>query len=209
MIREAVVETFPEIIRAVAAGADRIELCADLNTGGTTPSYGMVKCAVEYCHSQNVEVAVMIRPRGGNFCYDIYEQEVMRSDIITYTSLGADYFVCGTLTSDYDLDTLALKKLISATSVPFVMHMAYDQIPKHQQLKAMDELIALGVVRLLTHGSADSSTLITDNVQQLARLLVYSKGRIEIMPGGGLTKDNVQELINQIPFHEVHGTKIV
>ncbi|KAA1039892.1 copper homeostasis protein CutC [Macrococcus equipercicus] len=208
MIREAVVETFPEVVAAVNRGADRIELCANMNVGGTTPSYGMVKCAVDYCHHMNVEVAVMIRPRG-TFTYDVFEQEVMRQDIIEYTKLGADYFVCGALTADSSLDVLTLQKLMSVTHIPFVMHMAYDHIPKHQQLKAMDQLIELGVIRLLTHGSADAATSILDNISQLARLLVYSKGRLEIMPGGSLTKDNVEQLISQIPFQEVHGTKIV
>ncbi len=209
MIKEAVVQTFPEIVRAVQNGADRIELCADMSVGGTTPSYGMVSCAIDYCHALNIKVAVMIRPRGGHFTYDIFEQEVMRQDIKSYTALGVDYFVCGSLTADGSLDALTMQKLISDTPVPFVMHMAFDQIPKHQQLKAMDRLVELGVVRLLTHGSEDASTSILDNVNQLARLLIYSKGRIEIMPGGGLTKDNVEALTRQIPFHEVHGTNIV
>lgn len=210
MIKEAVVETFNEIIYAANHGANRIELCDNLSVGGTTPSYGLVKLAVEYCHPLNIDVAVMIRPRGGNFTYNLFEKEVMREDIIALKSLNVDAFVFGALNKDHDLDTSTMQYLRqTAQDTPCVMHMAFDQIPLRQQLKAMDALIDMGFKRILTHGSSESSTAILDNVTQLARLLRHSKGNIEIMPGGGLNKDNLNALIELIPFQEVHGTKIV
>lgn len=209
MIKEACVETFQDIINAVNHGANRIELCDNLSVGGTTPSYGMVKLAIEYCHPLNVEVAVMIRPRGGDFTYDLFEKEIMREDIIALSEINVDYFVLGALTRDQSLDQQTMHYLIQQTNIPVVMHMAFDQIPYRTQLKAMDTLIDLGVKRILTHGSHDATTSILDNVTQLARLLRHSKGNLEIMPGGGLNKDNLPELLELIPFKEVHGTKIV
>lgn len=209
MIKEAVVETFQEIIHAVNNGANRIELCDNLKEGGTTPSIGMVKCAVDYCHPASVEVAVMIRPRGGNFHYSIFEHEIMRQDILSMQMLAVDYFVIGMLTEDETLDTYGLSQLMQLTTIPFVMHMAFDQIDKNLQLKALDQLIQLGFVRLLTHGNADSHTSILDNMHHLAKLLMHSKGKINIMPGGGLNKDNIDKLLSNIPFSDVHGTKII
>lgn len=210
MIKEAVVETFDEIIYAANHGANRIELCDNLFVGGTTPSFGLVKLAIEYCHPLNIEVAVMIRPRGGDYTYNLFEKEVMREDIIALQSFNIDAFVFGALTNDDALDTLTMHDLRrAALNVPCVMHMAFDQIPLRQQLKAMDALIHMNFKRILTHGSEDKSSPILDNVNQLGRLLRHSKGNIEIMPGGGLHKDNLNDLLELIPFQEVHGTKIV
>lgn len=210
MIKEAVVENFEQIINAVNQGAHRIELCDHLAVGGTTPSYGLVKLAVEYCHPLNVQVAVMIRPRGGDFVYNLFEREVMREDIIALSELNVDFFVFGALNKSSDLDIPTMQQLRqTASNIPCVMHMAFDHIPIRQQLKAMDALIDMNFIRILTHGSNDAHSNIMDNLNQLGRLLRHSKGNIEIMPGGGLNKDNVNELLAVIPFKEVHGTKIV
>lgn len=152
----------------------------------------------------------MIRPRGGDYTYNLFEKEVMREDIIALQSFNVDAFVFGALTNDNALDTLTMHDLRKAAlNVPCVMHMAFDQIPLRQQLKAMDALIHMNFKRILTHGSEDKSSPILDNVNQLGRLLRHSKGNIEIMPGGGLNKDNLNDLLEIIPFQEVHGTKIV
>lgn len=209
MIKEACVETITQINNAIKNGANRIELCDNLSVGGTTPSYGMVKIAVELCHQNNVEVAVMIRPRGGDFNYDYFEYEIMRQDIIQLKELNVDAFVFGCLDENEHLDEWKMQSLKEACGViPAVCHMAFDSINLYNQLKSLDWLINQQFTRLLTHGGS-SDTSIFDNVNHLGKLLIHSKGNITIMPGGGLNKDNLSALTEDIPFDEVHGTKIV
>ncbi|MBF7016866.1 copper homeostasis protein CutC [Staphylococcus durrellii] len=209
MIKEAVVETIQEVEYAIDNGANRLELCANLTVGGTTPSYGMTAIVAEMCAANNVELAVMIRPRGGNFIYELYDFEIMQKDIQTFKSLNIDYFVFGCLTTDNILNEWQMKTLHRlAYPTKVVCHMAFDQIHIHGQIKALHQLIDIGFSRLLTHGGP-SDTNIFDNLNHLGKLVVNSGGKIEIMPGGGLTKDNLSELLSAFPFQEVHGTKIV
>ncbi|MCD8819906.1 copper homeostasis protein CutC [Staphylococcus gallinarum] len=209
MIKEAVVETIQQVEEAIANGANRIELCDNLAVGGTTPSYGMTEIAAEICHINHVELAVMIRPRGGNFVYSLYDIEIMQRDIKALKSHNVDYFVFGCLTEDSTLNEWQMKTLKQlAAPVQSVCHMAFDEIHQRGQIKALHQLIDLGFTRLLTHGGP-AGTNIFDNLNHLGKLVVNSGGKIEIMPGGGVTKDNVQALLDAFPFQEVHGTKIV
>ncbi|GGI40357.1 copper homeostasis protein CutC [Mammaliicoccus stepanovicii] len=209
MIKEACVETLEQIQHAIKHGANRIELCDNLSVGGTTPSYGMVKIAIELCHEHDVEVAVMIRPRGGNFQYDYFEYEIMRQDIIQLKTLNVDAFVFGCLDENQYLDEWKMKALKDACGdIQCVCHMAFDLINPYNQLKSLDWLIDHQYTRVLTHGGTPDTQLF-NNLNHLGKLLIHSKGNITIMPGGGLTKDNLHELLHDIPFDEVHGTKIV
>ena len=209
MIKEAVVETIAEVEAAITNGADRLELCDNLAVGGTTPSYGMVEITAEMCKAHNVELAVMIRPRGGDFVYNLYDFEIMQRDIKHFKALQVDYFVFGCLTSDHVLNEWQMKTLRNLSApIPVVCHMAFDLIHQHGQIKALHQLINLGFTRLLTHGGPKESNLF-NNLNHLGKLVVNSAGNIEIMPGGGLTKDNLPELLEAFPFQEVHGTKIV
>lgn len=209
MIKEAVASTLIEVEEKLRAGADRIELCDNMAEAGTTPSYGMVKIASELCQMYDAELAVMIRPRGGSFVYHWYELEAMRADIEQLKTLAVDYFVLGCLTAEQTLNEFQMKTLIQVASpVPVVCHMAFDTIHPAGQSKALQQLIDLGVVRLLTHGGPAHSNLF-DNLPQLAKWVRQSKGQIEIMPGGGLNHKNLDTLLAQFPFQEVHGTQIV
>lgn len=209
MIKEAVVETIQQVEYAIAHGADRIELCDNLSVGGTTPSLGMIEIASSLCRLNNVAIAVMIRPRGGDFVYNLYDFEIMQRDIKAIKQLDVDYFVFGCLTEDYVLNEWQMKTLKQlADPKPVVCHMAFDEIHQRGQIKALHQLINMGFSRLLTHGGP-SNTNLFDNLNQLGKLVVNSGGNIEIMPGGGLNKDNVEALIAAFPFQEVHGTKIV
>ncbi|MDN5809729.1 MAG: copper homeostasis protein CutC [Staphylococcus equorum] len=209
MIKEAVVETIQQVEQAINNGADRIELCDNLSVGGTTPSIGMIEIATEICHTNDVEIAVMIRPRGGDFVYNLYDFEIMQRDMKAIKQLNVDYFVFGCLTEDNVLNEWQMKTLKNlAAPVPAVCHMAFDKIHIHGQIKALHQLIDIGFVRLLTHGGP-SDTDIFDNLNHLGKLVVNTGGRIEIMPGGGLNKNNLQDLISSFPVQEVHGTSIV
>lgn len=209
MIREAVVETIQQLEDAIANGADRIELCDNLAIGGTTPSFGMTQIASEICKMNNVELAVMIRPRGGDFIYQLYDIEIMQRDMKALKEIDVDYFVFGCLNEEGDLNIWQMKTLKQlAHPIPTVCHMAFDEVHERRQMKALNHLIELGFTRLLTHGGP-KGTNIFDNLNHLGKLVTHSSGKIEIMPGGGLTKDNVHKLVDAFPFQEVHGTKIV
>ncbi|PCF43125.1 copper homeostasis protein CutC [Staphylococcus delphini] len=209
MIKEAVASSLVEVEVKLKAGANRIELCENMHESGTTPSYGMVKIASDICQMFGVELAVMIRPRGGSFVYNWYEFESMQADIQQLKTLPIDYFVFGCLTTEDTLHQFQMQTLIQlAAPIRVVCHMAFDHIYPTGQSKALQQLIDLGVTRLLTHGGPAQSNLF-DNLPQLAKWVRQSKGQIEIMPGGGLNYENLDALLELFPFQEVHGTHIV
>ena len=109
MIKEAVVETIQQVEQAISNGANRIELCDNLTVGGTTPSIGMVEIATEICHANHVEIAVMIRPRGGDFVYNLYDFEIMQRDIKALKQFNIDYFVLGGQSQDEVLKERQMK----------------------------------------------------------------------------------------------------
>lgn len=209
MIKEAVASSLIEVETKLKAGANRIELCENMHESGTTPSYGMVKIASDMCQMYGAELAVMIRPRGGSFVYNWYEFESMQADIQQLKTLPIDYFVFGCLTTEDTLHQFQMQTLIQlAAPIRVVCHMAFDHIYPTGQSKALQQLIDLGVTRLLTHGGPAQSNLF-DNLPQLAKWVRQSKGQIEIMPGGGLNYENLGALLELFPFQEVHGTHIV
>ncbi|HEC2153294.1 copper homeostasis protein CutC [Staphylococcus delphini] len=209
MIKEAVASSLVEVETKLKAGANRIELCENMHESGTTPSYGMVKIASDMCQMYGAELAVMIRPRGGSFVYNWYEFESMQADIQQLKTLPIDYFVFGCLTTEDTLHQFQMQTLIQlAAPIRVVCHMAFDHIYPTGQSKALQQLIDLGVTRLLTHGGPAQSNLF-DNLPQLAKWVRQSKGQIEIMPGGGLNYENLDALLELFPFQEVHGTHIV
>ncbi|HEC2174056.1 TPA: copper homeostasis protein CutC [Staphylococcus delphini] len=209
MIKEAVASSLVEVETKLKAGANRIELCENMHESGTTPSYGMVKIASDMCQMYGAELAVMIRPRGGSFVYNWYEFESMQADIQQLKTLPIDYFVFGCLTTEDTLHQFQMQTLIQlAAPIRVVCHMAFDHIYPTGQSKALQQLIDLGVTRLLTHGGPAQSNLF-DNLPHLAKWVRQSKGQIEIMPGGGLNYENLDALLELFPFQEVHGTHIV
>ncbi|WHZ32794.1 copper homeostasis protein CutC [Desemzia incerta] len=209
MIREVCVENFTLVPNAIQAGADRIELCDNLAVGGTTVSVGVMEATITYCKQEAVPVMVIIRPRGGNFVYSKAEKDIMLRDIQTAKELGAEGIVIGALTTDYTLDTDFLTKVIQVSeNMERTFHMAFDELSKEQQRAAIDWLSEAGYSRILTHGGP-----LTDPIDQhtttLKELIAYSKGRITILPGGGITSDNASRLQKELLIEELHGTKIV
>lgn len=211
MIKEVCVENFTNVPLAIKRGANRIELNNDLAAGGTTPSFGVIKKTVKYAHKYNVQVVVMIRPRGGNFVYDADELEMMINDIQICSLLGADGVAFGCLTEDNHLDKFAMKKLISAAhagNLEVVMHMAFDELTDKEQKETLDWLIKNKVIRVLTHGGTLKKP-ISDTFYHLKELVVQARDEIEILPGGGITNENVMDVIKQVGVNQAHGTKIL
>jgi len=209
LIKEFCAENYTNIPAAIANGAKRIELCDNLSVGGTTPSTGVIEESFAYASEKDVPLVTMIRPRAGDFIYNDIELKIMETDLIEAKKLGIDGIVLGCLTPNNWLDEEALDRLIEATTgLQITFHMAFDQIAKDRQYEAIDWLSERGITRILTHGGP-SDTAITENINHLTDLNNYAGDRITILPGGGITSENVEEIVNQIGVNEAHGTKIV
>lgn len=190
-------------------GANRIELCDNLAVGGTTPSTGVIEEVLAYAGENSVPVMTIIRPRGGNFVYNDIELKIMHTDLIEAKKLGTDGIVIGCLTEDGWLDEEALDLFIeTAEGLQITFHMAFDALSKENQFKAIDWLAERGVTRILTHGGP-AGTPIEDNFDHLKELIAYADQRILILPGGGISTENVQTVMDTLKVTEVHGTKIV
>lgn len=207
LIREFCAENFTDIPRAVAAGAERIELCDNLAVGGTTPSYGVIKETADYLKDTKTTFASMIRPRGGDFVYNSIELRIMESDILKAVEAGTSELVFGALTDNNSLDLEALETLmIASQGLPVTFHMAFDEIPSDLQKSALDELVNLGFDKILMHGDSLDQPINTDKISELVS---YAAGRIQILAGGGVTAANAETVSAQTGSSYVHGTKIV
>lgn len=198
---EACVGSYREAKVAEKLGADRIELCDNLLEGGTTPSYGTIKKTLE---NVKIPVMVIIRPRGGDFEFSADEIEIMKEDITRVKNLGGYGVVIGALKGDkIDIDaTKALIKEAKPMSITF--HMAFDEV--QDKFCAIDQLIELGVDRILTKGGTQSAM---EGKEQLRELAAYANGRIGIMPGKGVNKENRDFLLEYTNTKEIHGSKVV
>ena len=209
MIYEFCAENVTLLEKAMEAGARRIELCDNLAVGGTTPSYGVTKAAVELAANYDTTIMTMIRPRGGDFDYNELEIAIMLEDIRLTAQAGSQGVVFGVLTADKKLDKPNLEKLIAAsTGMEIVFHMAFDELSDEDQLEAIDWLSKAGVTRILTRAGVSGDSL-EKRFAHYHRILEHAKGKIEILPGGGIELDNRQTFIDQLGVTQLHGTKVV
>lgn len=222
ILREFCAENFTDVPAAIEAGARRIELCDNLAVGGTTPSLGVIEHTVAYAHEHGARVMTMIRPRGGDFVYSDDELAMMESDVFSACEAETDGVVFGCLkgseSDGYELDLDACKRIVGAAiaaadafcldHIDITFHMAFDALPAEAQLPAIDTLADLGVTRILTHGDV-AGTPIMDNLARLRELTEYAGDRLIILPGAGITHENVADVVAAIGAPEAHGTKIV
>ena len=209
MLYEFCAENVTLLEKAMQAGARRIELCDNLTVGGTTPSYGVIRAAVELAKSYDTTVMTMIRPRGGDFVYNDLEVSIMLEDLKKAREAGSQGLVYGLLTKENELDKANLERLLAASKgLEVVFHMAFDAIPKDKQFAALDWLAEHGVRRILTHGGSASET-IQEHFEWLKELVDYAGDRIEILPGGGITTENRNEIVEKLGVNQLHGTKVV
>lgn len=184
---------------AVQGGADRIELCANLAEGGTTPSLGMIRQCRE---SFSVSLYPIIRPRGGDFLYTEEEFTIMLEDVQRCRELGCDGVVIGLLQADGDPDYERTAKLINAAyPLGVTFHRAFDRC--REPLAALEKLIDLGCERILTSGQQPAAPA---GVELIARLQEAAGGRIIIMPGSGVRKENIRELAVRTGCNEFHSS---
>lgn len=209
MIYEFCAENVTLLEKAMQAGARRIELCDNLAVGGTTPSYGVTKAAIELAANYDTTIMTMIRPRGGDFVYNDLEIAIMLEDIRLTAQAGSQGVVFGALTADKKLDKKNLEKLIAASKgMEIVFHMAFDELSEEDQLEAIDWLSQAGVTRILTRAGVSGDSL-DKRFAHYHRILEHAKGKIEILPGGGIDLDNRQTFIDQLGVTQLHGTKVV
>lgn len=209
MLREFCAENLTNVEGAIGAGAQRVELCDDLSVGGITPSGEVISRAVGVIHGLEATVMVMVRPRGGDFAYDEAELAAMEQTIRLARDAGADGVVFGCV-RDGALDVAATQRLThAALGLDRTFHMAFDEIVSSQQPAALSTLARLGFSRVLTHGGALSQPI----EQCMARLreLAYVARAcgIGLMPGGGITWHNADQVCAELGVSEVHGTRIV
>ncbi len=187
---------------AAAAGADRIELCDNLNEGGTTPAYEVVYEAKEKIKTP---LFVMIRPRGGDFCYNEEEFEQMKNDIILFKRLGVDGFVFGILQEDGTIDAGRNKDLLHfAYPFPCTFHRAIDRTP--DIFHSLELLIELGFSTILTSGGAAN---VNEGLTLLKKMVEQATDRIVIMPGGGLRSGNISAIQTGARAGFYHSSAIV
>ena len=209
MIYEFCAENVTLLEKAMQAGARRIELCDNLAVGGTTPSFGVTKAAVELAANYDTTIMTMIRPRGGDFVYNDLEIDIMLEDIRLTAQAGSQGVVFGVLTADKKLDKPNLEKLIAASKgMEIVFHMAFDELSDVDQLEAIGWLSQAGVTRILTRAGVSGDSL-EKRFAHYHRILEHAKGKIEILPGGGIDLDNRQTFIDQLGVTQLHGTKVV
>ncbi|HKG07876.1 MAG TPA: copper homeostasis protein CutC [Pedobacter sp.] len=186
-------------IAAEEGGAIRVELCDNLPEGGTTPSYSQIALAKKIL---NIQVYPIIRPRGGDFLYTGLEFELMKEDIKMCRSLGCDGVVIGILKADGRVDKLRCAELIAlADGMGVTFHRAFDMTRNLPE--ALEDIIGLGCERVLTSGAEASAA---KGSAVLASLIEQAAGRISIMPGAGISTDNIRELIMTTGAKEFHAS---
>ncbi|MDI2128979.1 copper homeostasis protein CutC [Yinghuangia seranimata] len=195
---EICVDSVAGVLAAEQAGAHRVELCSDLFEGGITPSIGLVETALRA--AERIRVHVIVRPRGGDFVYDEHEVDAMERDVVAIREAGAHGLVIGALTPDGDIDHDVVGRLMNAAELRSVtFHRAFDMV--RDPFAALEELIDLGVDRVLTSGQ-DSSVL--EGAPLIAQLVRQAAGRIVVMPGGGITARNVARVLAATGAAELH-----
>ena len=198
MIKTEICINSPEsAVAAQKAGADRVELCANLLEGGTTPSIGAVQTARSRV---DIGLHVIVRPRGGDFLFNDFEVETMKQDIDAMKQIGVDGIVIGSLTQDGEIDIQQTRALVErARPLSVTFHRAFDMC--HDPIQSLESLIDLGVDRLLTSGQEES---VIEGIDLIKELQEKANDRIIIMPGGGITPRNLKKLVDYTGVKEVH-----
>ena len=198
---ESCVDSVEAAIASERGGAGRIELCARLDVGGTTPDFSLIAACVE---AVSLPVFVMVRPRGGDFVYDAGDIAEMAADIRAAATAGAHGVVFGALRPDGTIDDEAMRRLIhTAKSIPVTCHKAIDA--SRDVAEALDVLLALGVDRVLTSGGALTAD---DGAATIASMVARAGEGLVVMAGGRVRADTVADLVRRTGVREVHAKLI-
>ena len=201
-VKEVCVESYREAVVVAAVGATRIELCDNLAVGGTTPSYGTIKQVIS---KLQVPVMVMIRPRGGDFCYSSDEIEIMRHDILVCHGLGVFGVVFGLLNPDHTIDIERTQELVElAQPMKVTFHKAIDD--SIDILLSIRQLKNMGIDRVLTSGGKPTAV---EGCETLLEMIEIAGDEMNIIVAGKVTWENFEEIIHLIPSREYHGRRLV
>ncbi|MHA4895176.1 copper homeostasis protein CutC [Pedobacter sp. PWIIR3] len=196
---EVCANSLTSAIEAERGGAVRVELCDNLVEGGTTPSFAQISLAKKIL---KIQVFPIIRPRGGDFLYTDLEFEIMKADILECKKLGCEGVVFGILTDEGNIDTVRCAELLNlAKPMQATFHRAFDMCK--DQYIALEQLISLGFSRILTSGGEDTAL---KGINQLTALVEKAADRISIMPGAGISLENIATIITQTGVKEFHGS---
>jgi copper homeostasis protein len=199
MLLEICVENFESALTAEKAGADRIELCADLFLGGRTPDFNLLKSVKEKI---KIPVHVMIRPRPGDFYYSDAEFKQMKKEIERAKQLKAEGVVFGILTANKKVDVERTKELVELSRpMKITSHRAFDETT--EPFEALENIIECGADILLTSGQREKAI---DGAELIHQLNLLSNGRIEIMAGSGITDKNILEIAWKAGIKSFHGS---
>lgn len=184
-------------VEAQKAGAQRVELCSGLFEGGLTPSAGLIRLVREQLA---IKVHVLIRPRGGDFCYSDLEMEIMLHDIALAKAVGCDGVVIGVLHPDGTIDVLRTQVLMAAAQpMAITFHRAFDLTP--DPFAALQALINLKVKRLLTSGQEKS---VLEGSELIRQLIQKAGEQLIVMPGGGISERNIARIARETGATEFH-----
>ena len=198
-ILEICIDSVASAIAAEQGGAARVELCQNLFEGGTTPSVGTVYRTLERV---GIKVNAIIRPRGGDFLYSDDEFAVMQHDIVALKEMGINGVVIGLLNADGTIDTGRSRQLIElARPLEVTYHRAFGVTAN--PFRSLDDLMRLGVERLLTSGQEPS---VLEGVELIAELVKRAGDDIIIMPGAGITEKNLPRIMRETGAREYHLT---
>jgi copper homeostasis protein len=196
---EIAVDSVDDGLQALDAGADRLEVCSALDVGGCTPpieDFRRLRSATER------PLFMMIRPRGGSFVYSDEEKETMLAMLRVCKKLGADGYVTGALTEEKRIDTLFMQAMIDISrDLPCTFHRAFDELPS--PLAVLDDLLALGIRRVLTTGGAGSAE---EGVSGLCSYAAHVGEAMQILPGGGVRPSNIERIIHETGVAEIHSS---
>ena len=182
-------------------GADRVELCAEINVGGTTPNIEIIKKTKE---NLSIDVYVMIRPRGGNFVYSKEEFQQMKSEIEAIKKLNINGFVFGILNEVSAINIEQNTELVNlAKPIPCTFHRAFDEVDNYKL--ALEDVISCGFKTVLTSGTFPN---VMEGKEVLKELVLQANNRITIMPGGGLRSTNIKELDELVNAEFYHSSAI-
>ena len=199
IVFEVCTNSLQSAIVAQMGGADRIELCTQLEAGGITPSAASIKLAVR---ELEIPVFVLIRPRGGDFVYDEIDFQLMKEDILIAKDMGAAGVVAGLLMPNGDIDLDRTTELVSLSSpMQFTFHRAFDRA--RNPYTALEDVIKTGANRILTSGQAISAR---EGKHFLKALADRASSRITLLAGAGINPDNVREIIDFTGVTEVHAS---
>jgi copper homeostasis protein len=194
---EVCVDSLESALASQKGGAHRIELCSDLLEGGITPSAGLIATVRR---RMSIGVHVMIRPRGGDFCYSAEEFEAMEQDVRMAKQIGADGIVVGILKEDGHIDARRTRLLVDiARPLKVTFHRAFDMSVDLDQ--ALEDTIQTGADRLLTSGGEQTAE---DGTTTVTRLVSAARDRLIIMAGGGISERNVRRIIAETGVREIH-----